>query len=78
MDTKTVLILAVVVVGGVVLYRQLKPGFVAPAAAAPYAVPNPAAPPKSDPSTLDKIVSGVQSGADILKAGKSIWDTWSS
>lgn len=77
MDTKTVLIFAAVVVGGVVLYRQLKPGFSAPAAAAPYTVPSPNAPPKSDASTLDKVVAGVQSGLDIFKAGKSIWDTWS-
>lgn len=73
MDTKTVLILAAVAVGGFVAYKKLKPGFSAPASPPIYATPNPTAPPTSSPSTLDRVLGGVNDGVGLVKQGQTVW-----
>jgi hypothetical protein len=75
MDTKTVLVLAAVAVGGVVLYTKLKPGFSAPPSAPIYAQPSPTAPPTGGSSRLDQILNGINQGTQIVKSAESIWDT---
>jgi hypothetical protein len=74
MDTKTVLVLAAVAVGGVVLYTKLKPGFSAPPSAPIYAQPSPTAPPTSSQSTLDQVLNGVQQGTILVKQAETVWD----
>lgn len=74
MGTKTVLILAAVAVGGVVLYKKLKPGFSAPPAPPVYAQPSPTAPPPSSQSTLDQVLGGIQGGVAVVKGGETVWN----
>jgi hypothetical protein len=73
-DTKTVLILAAVGVGGFVAWKKLKPGFSAPPAPPIYAQPNPTAPPTSSPSTLDRVLGGAADLGGLVKQGKTVWD----
>jgi hypothetical protein len=74
MDTKTVLVLAAVAVGGVVLYTKLKPGFSAPAAPPIYAQPSPTAPPSTPKSTLDQALDALNRGTEIVKTGETVWN----
>jgi hypothetical protein len=73
-DTKTVLILAAVAVGGVVAYKKLKPGFSAPPAPPIYAAPSPTDPPKSSASTLDRVLGGAQDIGGLVKQGQTVWN----
>lgn len=77
MGTKTILVGAALVVGGVLLYKQLKPGFTAPASATPpyQGTPAPTAPPPSSQSTLDRVVNGVQQAGDLVKQGEGLFNT---
>lgn len=75
MGTKDILIMAAVVVGGYVVYTKFKPGFSAPPSAATYTPPSPTSQPASSPSTLDRVLGGVQQGVGLVKAGEGIYET---
>jgi hypothetical protein len=78
MGTKDVLIIAAVAVGGFVLYTKLRPGFSAPpASSAPqaYTPPSPTSAPRSEQSTLDRVLGYGQQGIEVVKAGEGIFNT---